>query len=63
MFTGRVEHMISGHAARFESPEELLAFFGAFSRGANRASESTDGPRRRDNRRESMKQASSSSLH
>ena len=26
-FTGRVEHMITGHATRFESPEELLAFF------------------------------------
>ena len=26
-FTGRVEHMISGHAARFESSEELLQFF------------------------------------
>ena len=26
-FTGRVEHMISGHAARFESRAELLAFF------------------------------------
>jgi hypothetical protein len=25
-FTGRVEHMVSGHAARFHSPEELLAF-------------------------------------
>jgi hypothetical protein len=27
-FTGRVEHMISGDARRFRSPEELLAFFG-----------------------------------
>lgn len=26
-FAGRVEHMVSGHAARFHSPEELLAFF------------------------------------
>jgi hypothetical protein len=26
-FTGRVEHMVSGHATRFHSPEELLAFF------------------------------------
>ena len=26
-FTGRVEHMITGHATRFASPEELLAFF------------------------------------
>lgn len=26
-FTGRVEHMVSGHAARFHSPQELLAFF------------------------------------
>jgi hypothetical protein len=25
--TGRVEHMVSGQAARFHSPEELLAFF------------------------------------
>ena len=25
-FAGRVEHMISGHAARFHSPEELVAF-------------------------------------
>ena len=25
-FTGRVEHMISGRATRFHSPEELLAF-------------------------------------
>ncbi len=24
---GRVEHIISGHATRFQSPEELLAFF------------------------------------
>jgi hypothetical protein len=27
-FTGRVEHMISGDAVRFRSPEELLTFFG-----------------------------------
>ena len=26
-FAGRVEHMVSGCAARFHSPEELLAFF------------------------------------
>ncbi len=26
-FTGRVEHIVSGHAARFSSPEELWAFF------------------------------------
>jgi hypothetical protein len=26
-FAGRVEHMISGHATRFHSPEELWAFF------------------------------------
>ena len=26
-FAGRVEHMVSGRAARFHSPEELLAFF------------------------------------
>ena len=26
-FSGRVEHMVSGRAARFRSPEELLAFF------------------------------------
>jgi hypothetical protein len=26
-FTGRVEHMTSGHAARFDSADELLAFF------------------------------------
>ena len=26
-FTGRVEHMVSGHAARFRSPEDLWAFF------------------------------------
>jgi hypothetical protein len=26
-FTGRVELMVSGHAVRFRSPEELLAFF------------------------------------
>lgn len=26
-FTGRVEHMVTGHAARFESAEELLDFF------------------------------------
>ena len=26
-FAGRAEHMISGQAARFESPEELVAFF------------------------------------
>jgi hypothetical protein len=28
-FTGRAEHVSTGHAARFESPEELLAFFAA----------------------------------
>jgi hypothetical protein len=28
-FTGRVEHMISGRAARFESAEELFAFLEA----------------------------------
>jgi hypothetical protein len=26
-FAGRVEHMVSGRAVRFHSPEELLAFF------------------------------------
>jgi hypothetical protein len=26
-FTGRVEHMISGDAARFQSSDELMAFF------------------------------------
>jgi hypothetical protein len=26
-FTGRVEHIVSGRTARFESSEELLAFF------------------------------------
>jgi hypothetical protein len=26
-FRGRVEHMVSGDVARFEAPEELLAFF------------------------------------
>jgi hypothetical protein len=26
-FTGRVEHIVSGHATRFHSPEELLTFF------------------------------------
>lgn len=26
-FSGRVEHMVSGRAARFHSPEELLTFF------------------------------------
>ena len=26
-FTGRVEHLVSGHATRFHSPQELLAFF------------------------------------
>jgi hypothetical protein len=26
-FTGRVEHIVSGRAARFHSPQELLAFF------------------------------------
>jgi hypothetical protein len=26
-FAGRVEHMVSGRAMRFHSPEELLAFF------------------------------------
>jgi len=26
-FTGRVEHMVSGRATRFHSPEDLLAFF------------------------------------
>ncbi len=26
-FAGRVEHLVSGHATRFHSPEELLAFF------------------------------------
>jgi len=26
-FTGRAEHMVTGRTARFESPDELLAFF------------------------------------
>ena len=26
-FAGRVEHMVSGHAVRFHSTEELMAFF------------------------------------
>ena len=26
-FSGRVEHLISGHATRFHSPETLVAFF------------------------------------
>ena len=26
-FQGRVEHLVSGHATRFHSPEELRAFF------------------------------------
>jgi hypothetical protein len=26
-FAGRVEHIVSGHAARFYAPAELLAFF------------------------------------
>ncbi len=26
-FTGRVEHIVTGHAGRFYSPEELIAFF------------------------------------
>ena len=26
-FSGRVEHIVSGRATRFHSPEELLAFF------------------------------------
>ena len=26
-FSGRVEHLVSGHATRFHSPEERLAFF------------------------------------
>ena len=26
-FTGRVEHLVSGHATRFHSPQDLLAFF------------------------------------
>jgi hypothetical protein len=26
-FAGRVEHMVTGRATRFHSPEELLAFF------------------------------------
>jgi hypothetical protein len=26
-FAGRVEHIVSGHAAHFHSPEELWAFF------------------------------------
>jgi hypothetical protein len=26
-FRGRVEHIVSGHATRFHSPQELLAFF------------------------------------
>jgi hypothetical protein len=25
--SGRVEHLVSGHAARFHSPQELWAFF------------------------------------
>ena len=31
-FSGRVEHMMTGHAARFEAPEELLAFFASVLR-------------------------------
>jgi len=34
-FTGRVEHMISGEAARFQSPEELLAFLARVLRAVN----------------------------
>jgi len=26
-FAGRVEHLVSGHTARFHTPEELTAFF------------------------------------
>jgi len=26
-FTGRVEHIVSGHTARFRSPEDLWVFF------------------------------------
>ena len=33
-FMGRVEHVLSGHAARFGSPDELLAFFGLVLRTA-----------------------------
>jgi hypothetical protein len=33
-FTGRVEHIASGDAARFESPEDLLAFLGRVLRAA-----------------------------
>jgi len=34
-FTGRVEHMISGEAARFQSPEELVAFLARVLRAVN----------------------------
>ena len=32
-FTGRVEHIMTGHAARFESPDELQTFFAAVLSG------------------------------
>ncbi len=35
-FAGRVEHVTSGQAARFESPEDLLAFLVRVLRGATK---------------------------
>lgn len=34
-FAGRVEHATSGEAARFESPEDLLAFFARVMRAGH----------------------------
>ncbi len=40
-FAGRVEHMTSGKTARFESPEDLLAFLVRVLRVGNRSARKT----------------------
>lgn len=40
-FAGRVEHLTSGQAARFDSPEDLLAFLVRVLRGGNRSAQKT----------------------
>src|SRR5262245_50889811 len=34
-FSGRAEHLVSGHATRFHSPKELLTFFAEVLNAAN----------------------------
>lgn len=45
-FAGRVEHVASGQAAPFHSPEELLAFMARLRRGGLRKTRKTDAPAR-----------------